>query len=313
MITPDALVHGALDLHAHGSPEFTLKMPGRVTNVEWGRLAVAAGMRGYVIKSHVFPTMGAAHAVNALFPELSVFPSITLNPTAGGISALSVELAIEAGRGWCGCRPGPRASRTRCRASCSDEWSPSSRASTCPSGRGRASPCLTTRVRCSPRSSGSSRFCASRGVVVASGHIPIAASLVMCRRAGELGTRFVLTHPLSASVGATTEDQIAIAEMGGMIEHVFVGCMPMHQRMDPRRIVEAVQAVGAEHCVMATDAIEEWNPPEPELLRMYVATLLSLGVPEDQVHLMTHDNPAKVLGLDPKWAPADPGAASEHR
>ncbi len=313
MTSPDALVHGALDLHAHGSPEFTLKMPGRVTNVEWGRLAVAAGMRGYVIKSHAFPTMGAAHADNANYPELSVFSSITLNPTAGGISALSVELAIEAGARvvwmptWSARQPDPLPSIMLGRM---EPFVASLDASFWP-GQGLA--VLDDEGALLPEVERILEICASRGVVVASGHIPIAASLVMCRRAGEIGTRFVLTHPLSASVGATTEDQIAIAEMGGMIEHVFVGCMPMHQRMDPRRIVEAVEAVGAEHCVMATDAIEEWNPPEPELLRMYVATLLSLGVPEDQVHLMTHDNPAKVLGLDPKWAPADPGAASEHR
>jgi len=51
----DELLRGAIDLHAHSWPEFSLKMRGRMDDIEWARAAQAAGMRAYVMKSHVSP------------------------------------------------------------------------------------------------------------------------------------------------------------------------------------------------------------------------------------------------------------------
>jgi uncharacterized protein DUF6282 len=308
---PDLLVHGALDLHAHGSPEFTLAMPGRVSNVEWAQLAAKSRMRGFVIKSHIFPTTAVANAIGQLYPELDIFSSITLNPVAGGLNPLAVELAIAAGAKivwmptWSARQLSPHRSvfleRMQPHIPSLDPAHWPMHGLTVVDEAGELRPEVDQiLVRC-----------ARSGVAIASGHLPIEHSLLVCARARELGAQFILTHPLSGSVGASIPQQQAVAAQGGWIEHVFIGCMPMHQRMDPRHIVDSVEAVGAEHCVLATDAIEAWNPPEPEVLRMFIATMLSLGVPEDQVHLMTHDNPAKALGLDPEWPPRLPEEIDE--
>lgn len=297
MSNPDVLLQGAFDLHAHGSPEFTLAMSGRVSTMEWARLATEARMRGFVIKSHIFPTTGTVNVVDPLFPDLNIFSSITLNPPAGGLSPLAVELAIEAGAKvvwmptWSARQQSPHKSIFLERmapylASLDVEYWPV-HGLTVVDERGALLPEVDQILAA----------CARAGAVVASGHLPIAHSLLVCKRARDLGAPFVLTHPLSPSVNASVEQQQQVAAYGGFIEHVFIGCMPMHQRMDPRRIVEAIEAVGGEHCILSSDGIETWNPPAPEIMRMFIATMLSLGVPEDQVHLMTHDNPALVLGL----------------
>ena len=323
MSTPDLILEGAFDLHAHGSPEFTLTMPGRVSNVEWARLASAARMRGFVMKSHIFPTTGATSITQALFPDLAIVSSITLNPPAGGLSPLAVELAIAAGAKvvwmptWSAHSDGGHRSiflerMHRVLPSLDPEFWPQHGLSVVDE-YGAVLPEVQEIIR----------ICAAAGAVVASGHLPIAESLALAKRCHALGATFVLTHPLSGSVAATLVLEHAVVDEGGWIEHVFIGCMPMHQRMDPRRIVEAVQAIGPEHCVLATDAIEDWNPPEPEVMRMCIATMLSLGVAEEAVHLMTHDNPASVLGLSHDWvapgvngvppAPAPRGAAEYER
>jgi Family of unknown function (DUF6282) len=303
MDKPDVLLQGALDLHAHASPELTSRMPGRLSNTQWARLAARCRMRGYVIKSHLFPTTGIANTLQPEFPELEIFSSITLNPTSGGLSPLAVECAIEAGAKvvwmptWSArqqsLRPSVFLERmerfiTRLEAS---RWPVAGLSVSGEDGS------LTPQVR------EIVRLCAERDVVVASGHLPPSASLTLCEAVIEAGGRFILTHPLSSSVAASLEDQCTVARMGGFVEHVFVGCMPMHQRMDPVLIVEAIKTVGAERCVMSTDAIESWNPPQPELLRMFIATMLSLGISDEDVHAMTHENPAKALGLDPSWNP----------
>jgi hypothetical protein len=294
----DRILQGALDLHAHGYPEFTLRMAPRVDNVEWARLALAAGMRGFVIKSHIFPTTTAAHMLRSEFPELEVFGSITLNPTVGGINPVSVEIAAQSGAKvvwmptWSALQNPPHPSIYRERMALHLETLRTDTSSVPDVGifddKGALSS-STLRVI---------ELCARYDVTIATGHVPIAASLILAAAARELGARVILTHPLSGSVGASIEQQQAFVSLGGFIEHVFIGCMPMHQRMEPQRIVDAIEAVGPEHVVLSSDAIEAWNPPEPEVMRMFIATLLALGVDEDAVHLMTHDNPARALGLE---------------
>ena len=69
---------------------------------------------------------------------------------------------------------------------------------------------------------------------------------------------------------------------------------------------DAIKAVGPDSCLMASDAGEAWNPPAPEVLRMFIASMLELGIDVDDVHRMTHENPARALGIDPDPPKAQP-------
>lgn len=297
----DVLLSGALDLHAHGYPEFTLGLRPRVDNVRWAQLAVEASMRGFVMKSHLFPTTAAVQMLRTLYPELETFSSITLNPPAGGLSALSVEIAAQSGAKvvwmptWSAQHPDHRSSiylqRMKGFLTTLDvDAAQGTSGLTILDRDGQVTPEVERIIA----------VCRDYSLTIASGHLPPAASLVLARAAHGAGVRFVLTHPLSGSVSASIDQQIAIADLGGLIEHVFVGCMPMHQRANPRLIAESIRAVGAHRCVMSSDAIETWNPPAPEVLRMFIATMLALGISEDEVYVMTHDNPAKAIGLEPR-------------
>jgi hypothetical protein len=74
---------------------------------------------------------------------------------------------------------------------------------------------------------------------------------------------FTLAHPFSRSVGASIEEQKEVAKQGGYIEHCFITTMPMHQRLELSRIVEAIQEVGPSRTVLTTDAIQTWNHRHP--------------------------------------------------
>ncbi len=93
----DRLLRGAIELHAHGYPEFSLRLRGRVHDIEWAQLARDAGMRAIVIKSQVFPTVERASLVRKVVPGIEVFGGITLNHPMGGLNPLSVEVAGELG------------------------------------------------------------------------------------------------------------------------------------------------------------------------------------------------------------------------
>ena len=40
-----------------------------------------------------------------------------------------------------------------------------------------------------------------------------------------------------------------------------------------------------------------WDAPSPELLRMFIASLLALGIDDAEIRLMVQENSAKLLGL----------------
>jgi hypothetical protein len=294
----DRLLEGAFDVHAHGWPEFTVAMPPRLSNVEWAQAAADCGMRGFVVKSHVFPSTGTALMLSSLQPGLDIIGGITCNPPVGGFSPLSVELAAQAGGRivwmptWAARQDPPKPSifRDRMRPYITSlETDPD------------AAPDLSIFAddgTLLPAVKRIIELCRQYEMVLATGHLPIASSLVLAEEAEARGIRLVLTHPLSGSVGASLDQQRTVVTHGGMIEHVFVGCMPMHQRMDPHRIAEAIEAIGAEHVVLGSDAIEGWNPSAPELLRMFIGSLIALGVKEGAVRAMTHENPERLFALD---------------
>lgn len=299
----DLLLQGALDLHAHGYPEFTVNRRPRVDNVGWAHLASAASMRGFVMKSHIWPTPAVTHMLAGWHSDLEIFGSITLNPPVGGLNPLAVELAAQMGAKvvwmptWSARHDPPRPSifleRMRPWVKTVDSLNLSGDDSiTILDDAGDLLPEVVRILE----------LCREYDMTLASGHLPIASSIKLSAAAKEHGVRFLLTHASSGSVGASIEQQRMIVANGGLIEHVMIGCMPMHQRHNPADIAQAITELGPEHCVMASDAGEAWNPPAPEVLRMFIGSMLALGISEEAVHLMTHDNPARALGLPVQWS-----------
>jgi hypothetical protein len=61
--------------------------------------------------------------------------------------------------------------------------------------------------------------------------------------------------------------------------------------------VEQMQAIGPEHCIIATDFGRYGLSTPVEGLRQFIACLLDLGVSPDDIRTMVKTNPAKLLGL----------------
>ena len=134
-------------------------------------------------------------------------------------------------------------------------------------------------------------------MILASSHLSIEESLALAKACHKKGVKFILTHALNDRVNASIDQQKEIANMGGFIEHCYIQTMPLHQKLDIRRIPECIQAVGPENCVISTDAAFAYDPPAPEVLRMFIGSLLALGIDENSIRKMVQENPAKLLGL----------------
>ena len=294
----DRLLRGAIELHAHGYPEFSLRLRGRVHDIEWAQLARDAGMRAIVIKSQVFPTVERAYLVRKVVPGIEVFGGITLNHPMGGLNPLSVEVAAELGGKvvwmptWGSKNDLSKSqfylSRMKAYLGTLSQVVPGPEAGLEILEGGKLKPVVKTIVQ----------IARDHRMIISSGHISVQESLALVEECTKEGVSFLLAHPFSRSVGASIADQKEVAKRGGYVEHCFITTMPMHQRLELSRIVEAIEEIEPSHTVLTTDAIQTWNPPPPEVMRMYIASLLHLGVSEESIRVMVQENPARVLGLD---------------
>ncbi len=296
----DRLLEGAVELHAHAYPEFSLRMRGRVHEIEWAELARAAGMRAIVMKSQVFPTVERANLVRRVVSGIEVFGGITLNHPMGGLNPLAVEIAGELGGKvvwmptWGSKNDLSKSqfylNRMRAYVRTLNQAVPGPDSGIEILEGGKLKSVVKEIIQ----------IARDHKMFISSGHISIQESLVLVEECTKQRVPFTLAHPFSRSVGASIDDQKEVAKRGGYIEHCFITTMPMHQRLELSRIVEAIQEIGPSQTVLTTDAIQTWNPPPPELMRMYIASLLQLNIEEEAIQRMIQENPVKILGLDDK-------------
>jgi hypothetical protein len=286
--TAAELLHGGVDLHMHTAPDI---YPRSVTTVEAAEQARDAGMRAIVVKSHSTDTAARAELTRELtgFP---VYGGISLNYPVGGFNPHAVlESARQGGRiVWL---PTTSARRFLVHA----ENVPTLRAK---------SP-LDMPGLVATRDGGLVdgvedvlRQIAEHGMILASGHLAPDETLVVFRRARELGVRrMVVTHPHADFIGASIEEMQELGELGAKNEmHYAFTTAAIDPPQDPAWIAQLIRDVGLEHCFLATDGGQAVNPPPVEMLQRWIAALLELGFDEGELRPMVADTPLALLAAD---------------
>jgi hypothetical protein len=297
MITEaDRLLEGAIDTHCHGYPEISFDVRMRSEDLEAFRLAAQAKMKGIVLKSHMWPTIGRVYQMKDKIEGIEVWSSITLNTSSGGFSPWVTESALKQGAKVI--------------------WLPtwSARNDLQRGGFSRLmKPWLPTLNRMKPEE-GLSVFDSSGeidqnvkevlalakdyDIAIFTGHISPQESLAVAREAKKMGfKKLLMSHPDSNAVGATMEQVKEMAEMGFFIETTFLGLLPAFWRISLKEICQRIREVGARRWVLSTDAFFEWTPPPAEMMRMFIGSMLSAGMSADEVDLMVRKNPGELLNV----------------
>jgi len=290
----DRLLRGAIDLHHHGFPEFSLENTYRMDDWDELGLSSAAGLSGVVLKSHMWPTVGRAYLLTRMLPDIEVIPSITLNTVAGGFSPVAVESAALQGA----------------RVLFMPTWSAANDIENkgFSSILGRHVPTIFESIsRGGLRATDSSgrllpevRECLSvareHGMLVCTAHLSPTESLAVAAAAVDMGIEeIVFSHPDSKSVNANREQIRDMAVLGACCEFCILGMMPAYQRTSVQSILDIMQDVTAEKLVITTDYYGEWSPPGAEMMRMAIGVLLAAGVTEADLQTVFKDNPRRLL------------------
>jgi len=284
----DSLIRGSIDMHMHPAPDI---IPSRVDALEAARQAKAVGMRGFVIKSHFYPSAPLATIVNQLVPEVSAFGSVCLDYEIGGLNHHALEAVAKLGTKivWMPTLSSAN-SRGKMKGSLGLQL------------EGDGYSILDKDGNLSPEIPRILSIIKEYDIVLASGHISPKETFALFTEAVKAGIRkLIVTHASNTEVvdeALSLDEQKKLAGMGAYIEHTAADIMPCDFGHDPAGIAEMIKATGAQQCILSTDMGMAHTLLPTEGMRVFVSSLLRYGITPEEIELMIKVNPARLLGLD---------------
>lgn len=298
-------IEGAFDCHVHTRPSL-FERPW--TAFQIAERALAQGMRGFVIKHHFEPSVTRAMAVQDAFPELTVLGGVVLNRHVGGLNIYAVETAIKMGGRivWFPTVDAQNHFDYFGSTSSYDEGTAGDGGPRMSGGAGgferlTAGPgisVLDAEGELKPEAKDIIETCCRHDVVIGTAHLGRSETFAVFRHAVEFDhKRLLLGHALWKPLGLSLDDLVELADMGVTIEFAASITLPIPCHAPPRTVVETIQAIGSERCILSSDAGAAVYPIAPEALRSYVQCLVDTGLDEEEAYAMMVMNPVRLVGL----------------
>lgn len=281
----DRLWKGSIDMHIHFAPD--ANMDRRYDGLECALEARNAGMRGLVLKCDFSPTTLVAFAAQRAVPEVDVFGSINIEScTTGGLGEHTAE-TIE----------------VHAKMGCKVVWFPTfdSVYSRKYAGKEGGLTVLQEDGALKPVVYDILDVVKKYNMVLCNGHLSPEETIALFTAAREKGiTKMVVTHAMVDVIWPpfTMEEMKTLVDMGAYIEHTYRNCLPLVNSYSPLNYVNAIHELGAEHTIISTDFGQISDSSPAEGMRTFIATMLQMGVSEENVSLMVKTNPAKLLDLE---------------
>jgi hypothetical protein len=276
----DPVLKGAIDIHAHFGPDSYSR---QWDAFEIARMAAGRGMRGLVLKNHWSEAAGIANLVHkhAGVPGLKVFGGLALNTTVGGINPQAVRYFAEIDGGHA-----------------KIVWMPShdSEKEVLHLREDRPYVIVSSNGILLPSVLEVLDLVAQYKLTLATGHVAAAEMLQIVAEARKRGIdRIIITHPgLGAMYTDPTLDQLKQVISAGAFAEIVAA--ELYTKMRPQTI-RLIRAIGAEHCIVASDSGLTGSPSHPDALVRAARVLREEGFSEHELTLMFKANPARVLGL----------------
>jgi len=277
---------GVIDIHVHQDPD---SAPRAIDADDVARLAKARGMRGLVLKNHWEPTASLAYMTRKIVPGIALFGGVTQDLAVGGINIEAVRhmALIKGGYGRI-------------------VWLPTFDAQNQVKDKGPEVK-VSQHGRLTPEVLALLDFIAARKqLVLETGHISSQEGLMVIREARKRGIdHIVVTHAMASPINMTIPEMQEAARLGAYIEFVYGATLELNSKLTLAQYAQAIRAVGAEHCILASDLGGVRPPPspprplEPQGMFDFMTGLHKLGISVADIDLMAKTNPAKILGLDP--------------
>ena len=316
------LLQGAIDIHVHATPHLP-SSPRRLDPVQAAIQARDADMQAIVLMDVFQMSNGVAWIVNRAVPDFRVYGGLILNTACGGLNPRAVKTAIGYGDGAKFVSFGAHSTffqASREGRIVDGEFTPLmdlypdfkreevDRAIRIPveGPIGRDLEEILRLISDNPH------------VFLNTGHVSADEAIRLVDLSHEYGIKNVLVATAVTQI-ASTEQLQYMAGKGAFIEYTLgayshtTSIPKTHYYLELeyaadeetgevsgslRKAAEQIQEVGADHCIIATDFGGYTLPDPVEGLREFIASLLDLGIPADDVRKLAKSNPEKLLGLN---------------
>jgi len=300
-------ITGAVDMHAHCRPSLYER---RVDGYELASLAAAAGMDAVVMKSHYLPTVYGVPYIEQLLDrdgvsDFTVLGSVVLNYCNGGYNPNMVRTALDMGAAvvW---HP-TQDSRRHGEVLGLGDYQMHDRTDEAEGptgyegkdgiyaldGDGELRPDVRTCLE----------MIAERDAVLAMGHLYFREARALAEYANELGhDKVVIDHPRFPATDFSIEQQRELAALGATLAFpaaaVMPGPTPGRPWLSVVELVDNIEALGVEHCMVTSDLGQPGRPDAPDGLRMLGEQLIDAGLDHGAVREMIDERPSRLLGLE---------------
>ena len=288
-------IQGAYDLQVHVAPDVIER---RIDDVSLATEFLERGLKGFVLKSHYFPTAERAKVVSRAVPGIQAYGALALNHAVGGLNPVAVELAGRSGAKIVWMPTVDAANETAGRLDGPNKklpfWAQIQRDL---AGLGISPPPITVLDE-NGQLTEVARSCleliGKHDMVLATGHLGRREILALVRAARELRLKKVLvTHAEFPSQNLSADEQLELADLGAYIEHCFT---TMHTGKAPWDVVlDSIRRVGPERCLVSTDLGQTINPPVSDGFAMFSQTLLDAGFSVPDVQRMAVTNSSALV------------------
>jgi hypothetical protein len=294
-----ALLKDAIDIHTHLDPDsagpHSAQAARRLDVLDMAARAKRAGMRGFVIKQHYDQTAQLAYIVTKL-GGVEAFGMVCMNLTIGGLNPEAVFhfAEVKGGRARIVSMP-TWDSENNIRKSANPNRpfvSVSKNGELLPETKAVIAAVAAAKVR----DTGAT-------LTLATGHISAEEGLMVVKEARRQGVqRIIVTHAMGAPVSMTLAQMQEAVREGAYIEFVAGMTFAVGQRppFTIQDYYDAIKALGPEHVVLSSDGGQEGRVYPDDMIAIVAAGLREKGMTAAELRAITVDNPARLLGVEPR-------------
>ena len=288
------LLKDAYDLHIHSGPDV---MPRKFDDVDMAQRIIAAGMKGYVIKSHYFCTSERAQLIRKMFPQCNAIGAITLNSSMGGINPAAVEMAGRSGAKvvWFPTVDSQNEMEHLAHLPVDKHpyWAKIKRQM---EAEGVFSPTIRILAdgKLKPEVFDILDIIARFNMILATSHVSKEEAFALVKAARERKVeRIILTHVDYPATFLTIDEQKELLKYGAFMEHTYT--TPATGKVAWEVVMEQIRAIGAAHIVIGTDLGQAAGVFPDEGLVLYGNKLLENGFTEEEIRTIFVKNPTSLL------------------
>ncbi|MFC1910239.1 DUF6282 family protein [Chloroflexota bacterium] len=280
-------LEGMYDLHIHPAPSIQRR---RFTALQALKLAHEEKMAGIMCLDHTYNTTVVADTINELGLVPKAYGAIFLNEAVGALSPSVVEIAL--GLGTKQIQMPTYSSKAHYDAYGDDQ-------KIFPY-KNRMKPLyiLDDNSRLINEVEEILLLMKGSRSFIGTGHLSVMEIDILISRAKEMGVKVLVNSASTDMPGIPLDAQKKWADDLVFMEHDYMAITEVPHHTTPiEAVVEQIRAVGAERCVLGSDAGNMKLPDNVTAMRDFIGRLIEAGLTEKEIDIMTKINPKLILGV----------------